>query len=531
MELKKMSGGMMADTDELTAVPEMVLENETFIGRGEDEAQSGTMPDMSKVKKSPTIQNEGKTVPAHRATNAKSTTNSDGNVQIVMSPPEGFFPGEGNAYVACAPEELGITPKNIPVGRTVCLVNGTWGADADFLSADLKEGKVAYGASGRVIGDGKNYGQVSKTLAAGETYDVKKGFYDDGKVVAKDLASQTTGNLDAAHMVSGQSGYSNGKKVSGSMVDRGAYQWAGRGGRSTFEDGFGSGTENGVKYYAFNNAPDGWYHNQGDDWSPELRLEQDIVRKHLGVSANKIAAGQTIADIAGTYTNDATAGASDLRSGKTAYVNGSKVSGSLPTLGATDKFVSAVMSQNTMWVRINPGIHDQNATSGYPEVYIPQADLANTIGLNSGVLTKDTTLLGVTGSKPYIHDCINWKILNNDVSFSASSYHISADDPGTFMANVSPSTVGSWVILRVWVGTSDSQDMSQWVTIGTNTYRKMILHVSDKYLTSSYVTFLLYRKSDGNMYYKAARGNTSGTYHITVKVLAGTSYDMSQWES
>ena len=54
MELKKMSGGMMADTDELTAVPEMVLENETFIGRGEDEAQSGTMPDMSKVKNSPT---------------------------------------------------------------------------------------------------------------------------------------------------------------------------------------------------------------------------------------------------------------------------------------------------------------------------------------------------------------------------------------------------------------------------------------------------------------------------------------------
>lgn len=73
--------------------------------------------------------------------------------------------------------------------------------------------------------------------------------------------------------------------------------------------------------------------------------------------------------------------------------------------------------------------------------------------------------------------------------------------------------------------------MSQWVTIGTNTYRKMILHVSDNFPTSSYVTFLLYRKSDGNMYYKAARGNTSGTYHITVKVLAGTSYDMSQWES
>lgn len=298
MELKKMSGGMMADTDELTAVPESVLENETFMGHGEDETQSGTMPDMSKVKNSPTIQNEGKTVPAHRATNAKSTTNSDGTAQIVMSPPKGFFPGEGKAFVGCTPEELGITPENIPTGRTVCLVNGTWGADADFSSDDLKEGKVAYGPAGRVIGNGKNYGQVSKTLAAGETYDVKKGFYDDGKVTAKDLASQTAGNLDAARMVSGQSGYSNGKKVNGSMVDRGVCQWAGRGGHGG--GGMSEGTENGTEYYAFNNAPDGWYHNKGESWSPELRLERYKVRDYLGVSASKILSGQCIAGIWGT---------------------------------------------------------------------------------------------------------------------------------------------------------------------------------------------------------------------------------------
>lgn len=289
----------MADTDELTAVPEKVLEDETFLGRGEDETQSGTMPDMSKVKSSPTIQEDDKTVPAHKATKAKSTTDSNGTARIALAPPKGYYPGKEDSFVCCTPEELGITPENIPSGRTVCLVNGTWGEDADFSSADLKEGKVAYGAAGRVIGDGKNYGQISKTLAAGETYEVKKGFYDDGKIVAKNLASQTAGNLNSALMLSGQSGYSNGKKVEGSMIDRGPYQWAGRGGHGG--SGFGKGVDNGVVYYAFTNIPDGYYHNNGEgEWSPEIRLEQSYVWGHLGVHAEYILSGKCIADVWGT---------------------------------------------------------------------------------------------------------------------------------------------------------------------------------------------------------------------------------------
>ncbi len=183
----------------------------------------------------------------------------------------------------------------------------------------------------------------------------------------------------------------------GTMPDRGAYQWAGRGGHST-DCGFGQGVENGVEYYAFNNIPDGYYHNQGDSWSPELRLERTTVRDYLGISAGKIAKGQKIADIGGTYTSDATAAASDLRSGKTAYVNGTKISGSLATLAAVDKYVSAVVDQGNLWVRINSGIHDQNSVAGYPEVYMPQADLANVIGLTANKIAKGSSVLGIAGT-------------------------------------------------------------------------------------------------------------------------------------
>lgn len=226
MELKKMSGGMSVDTDELTAVPEKVLESETFLGNGNDEAQTGTMPDMSYAKGSPTISTNEGNVPAHRAARITAGKNSDGEMQVAMSPPKGFFPGDGMAFICCRPEELGIDPENIPVGKSICLIEGSWGADADFAAEDLREGKVAYGTKGRVIGMGANRGTLSKTLAAGEEYTVEKGFVDRIKVTAKDLRSQTVGNATDEQILSGKVAWVDGKKVVGKMPDRGSSQVA-----------------------------------------------------------------------------------------------------------------------------------------------------------------------------------------------------------------------------------------------------------------------------------------------------------------
>lgn len=47
--------------------------------------------------------------------------------------------------------------------------------------------------------------------------------------------------------------------------------------------------------------------------------------------AENIKSGVTISGVTGTFTNDGTAMASDMASGKTAYINGKKVTGNIPT--------------------------------------------------------------------------------------------------------------------------------------------------------------------------------------------------------
>lgn len=56
----------------------------------------------------------------------------------------------------------------------------------------------------------------------------------------------------------------------------------------------------------------------------------------VGISENTLAYGQTVLGITGTYTSDATATADKILSGKTAYVNGTKITGTLANKGTLD---------------------------------------------------------------------------------------------------------------------------------------------------------------------------------------------------
>ena len=69
------------------------------------------------------------------------------------------------------------------------------------------------------------------------------------------------------------------------------------------------------------------------------------VFKPQGLEPNNIAARIKIAGITGTYTSDATATASDIAPGKTAYVDGVLLSGSMPSLGSTTYFPISTSDQ------------------------------------------------------------------------------------------------------------------------------------------------------------------------------------------
>ena len=90
--------------------------------------------------------------------------------------------------------------------------------------------------------------------------------------------------------------------------------------------------------------------------------------------------------ITGTATSDATATSSDILSGETAYVNGVKLTGSMPNRGAVTGSISSLNDTYT----IAEGYHNGNGT-----VDIDSTEKAKIVASN---IKDGTTILGVTGN-------------------------------------------------------------------------------------------------------------------------------------
>ncbi len=85
-------------------------------------------------------------------------------------------------------------------------------------------------------------------------------------------------------------------------------------------------------------------------------------------------------------TSDATAQASEILTGKSAYVGGSKVDGSMPNRGAVSGSISALSTPYS----IQNGYHDGSGTVG-----IDSTEAAKIIDTN---IKSGVTILGVTGT-------------------------------------------------------------------------------------------------------------------------------------
>lgn len=106
-------------------------------------------------------------------------------------------------------------------------ISGGGGLDTEELTAsaaDVMEGKKAgvQGSDEPVTGTMPDRGAVNRTLNAGGSYTIPAGYHNGGgKVTANSLASQTSGNASAGHILSGKTAWVNGQKVTGNIASMG----------------------------------------------------------------------------------------------------------------------------------------------------------------------------------------------------------------------------------------------------------------------------------------------------------------------
>lgn len=116
----------------------------------------------------------------------------------------------------------------------------------------------------------------------------------------------------------------------------------------------------------------------------------------IGLTAAKIMKGYTIIGVEGSGTGDATAGASDIVKGKTVYVNGQKVTGTVLEKGSAGENIGGGfnISGNAL---VYKNSVDELHRAGHPTVISLDA-IAYKIGLTPDKIVSGNTILGVAGA-------------------------------------------------------------------------------------------------------------------------------------
>ena len=165
------------------------------------------------------------------------------------------------------------------------ILTGTMELSGDAATNNVLAGKTFYTTdpSMKYTGSMINRGAIERELNAGESYVIPNGYHNGAGVIkAKDIASQTKATADRGDILFGKTAWVNGDKFTGAMPNRGAVsQTLSAGSSYTIPKG---------------------YHNGS------------------GIIAAQGLAPQT----SGTATNE------DILFGKTAWVNGNKITGTIP---------------------------------------------------------------------------------------------------------------------------------------------------------------------------------------------------------
>lgn len=341
-----------------------VRKNKTFTSSS-GYSVTGTMPDVTHAKPSISVNDANGIVTASHTTaagytDAGTTSNTlqlsvQGATTITPSALEqtavaaGFYT-KGAVKVA---GDADLKAANIRNGVSIFNVTGTYTSDATADATHILKDKIAYSKGSKITGTMANNGTVSPAaLSAGGSYTIPAGYHSgSGKVTTKTLAEQTSANAAASNILINKTAWVGGTKVTGTMADNGAVSPAAlnAGGSYTIPAGYhnGSGKITAASLAGQTSGTAAASHilEGKTAWVNGTKITGTMTDH--GAVAMALALGGTYTIPAGYHSGSGkvttqslssqtpgTAAAADIVKGKTAWVSGSKVTGSMPTIDA-----------------------------------------------------------------------------------------------------------------------------------------------------------------------------------------------------
>ena len=316
--------------------------------------------------------------------------------------------------------------------------------DATAVAADIKEGKTAYIATGKVTGTFKGVDTSDATAVAGDLLDGKTAYVNGSKVVgtiaSKEAQTYTPSSseqvINAGQYLAGAQTIAavptEEKSATPSTAEQEVVPTAGKflskvtvGGDANL---VADNIKNGVSIFGVQGTLTSLDTSDADATAENIDSGKTAYvkgQKITGTStkvntsdanavAGDIATGKTAyvngVKLTGTHTcppgldtSDATATEGQILSGKTAYVNGEKVTGilsfgtTLSRQGSLNVSDSNVVTATTT-LDSNFCIYSDNSTPRQARLTLTASQVAESIGLTADKLVTGNTILGITGT-------------------------------------------------------------------------------------------------------------------------------------
>lgn len=403
-------------------------------------------------------------------------------------------------------------------------------------------------ASQKTTGNYDNLGQAAYLMPPKGYYDgtawvysqennltsdnIKSGatiFGISGKSSVVDTADATA---TAGQILNGQSGYVNGSKVTGTMSN----QPTGNGPTklTVWNDGTNTKLAVGIPYGAYLSG-------SGSPSYPEIQcIENNLV-------SGNIRAGSSIFGVSGKSsiidTSDANASAGQMLSGQSAYVNGTKVVGTMANNSSATNALSVGSSGTSKYFRIPYGAYLQNNGQGYPEIVASATAIDSNIssgnikagvsicgvaGKSSVVDTGDATATAsqiASGQSAYVNGS---KVVGNNnyisgKTISDSSYSVL----GFGGAIVSKASIGSYSLAKIAIDTNNNA----YIPSGASIQKINSMCVNVCTFSTTNISYAVTVDSSGNVYVGLANGtvmkfNSIGNVVWTYTGFTGNNYDI-----